>query len=194
LITTGPWWLPAVASRPTPTPAAHAGHRVHNRDLPRQLEQPQAPAGQADGAALVGSRHERAARHFRRANGDLHLPARRAAVGRSRREDRHIRRAPLRQRGGRVEVIGAVTEVPRNSGHPLNSRPDRPTRQATARLLERGRPIPASGRRQAQPSSQSHPTRTTGIRSAFASSARARTTSEQLRGRPQSQSAASMSM
>jgi hypothetical protein len=138
LITTGPWWLPAVASRPTPTPAAHAGHRVHNRDLPRQLEQPQAPAGQADGAALVGSRHERAARQFRRANGDLHLAARRAAAGRSRREDRHIRRAPLRQRGGRVEVIGAVTEVPPKLGTSSKLSPGS-SDQASNRALARAR-------------------------------------------------------
>ena len=60
--------------------------------------------------------HE-AAKQFRRVNGHLHLAALRVALDRTLR-DRHTH---VRDSGGRLTNTRAVTQVPRNSGHPRRS-------------------------------------------------------------------------
>ena len=59
-----------------------------------------------------------AGKQFRRVNGYLHLPALRAALEAEVGSNRHRHMRGSGGGGSGLMVIGAATEVPRNSGHP----------------------------------------------------------------------------
>ena len=118
------------AHRQPPRCATHVGEnvavderdRIHDRDLPRPQLEREALARRADDVAVVRGRD---ARSRQAVPPRERLPPPRRAPRRARptlRDDRHTH---ARNSGGRLTNTRAVTQVPRNTGHPQDRVLDR---------------------------------------------------------------------